>query len=138
MAGVISATVSQAQIARVRKRFDQNRGQPLERRLQLATLKAADLMKPGIAAAAPVFHGTLRRSVKARQAKATDGLFGKALDALVGPTAPHAHLIIEGHRIVTPGGRFVGRSTQPNPFVDRAIAVRRTAVIEAVRKEAFV
>ena len=79
---------------------------------------------------APRKTGTLRKSIKVRRERKFGGFaaaFGITTDyntaVLVGPMhniAPHRHLIISGHRIVTPGGRYTGRRTSPNPFMDRA------------------
>lgn len=139
--GAIQAQLDQRSVARVVARLDQNRGAPLARRLQLATLKAADMLRTPIANAAPVRTGTLKRSVRARQATLRFGFSSTpTFDALVGPTAPHAHLVIQGHRIVTklPGHRYLGRSSRPNPFVDRAAGPLLPRALEIVRQEAFV
>jgi len=139
--GAIQVQLDQRSVARVVARLDQNRGAPLGRRLQLATLKAADLLRGPIAAAAPVKTGTLKRSVRARPMTQRFGFSSvPTFDAQVGPTAPHAHLVIQGHRIVTklPGHRYLGRSTRPNPFVDRVAAVMLPRALEVVRQEAFV
>ena len=97
--------------------------------MKLATKAAGELIKPRIKAEAPSRGGKkakrqpgariLNQSVKVRQSRGK-GLFSGESIAYVTPMAPHRHLIIRGHRIVTPGGRDTGRRTKPNPFVDRA------------------
>lgn len=135
----IQIQINPRDIARVKKRFDQNRGAPLFRRMQIASLKAADLLKPAIANSAPRKTGYLRRSVRARPA--TQRLGGQrypTTGALVGPTAPHRFLVIHGHRVVTPGGRYLGRSTRPNPFVKRAGDPLKAQALAIIKREAFI
>lgn len=52
----------------------------------------------------------------------------------MGPTAPHRHLLIRGHRIVTPGGRYTGRMTKANPYVDRAASGHERKAADIVRR----
>lgn len=142
--GAVQIELNPRDIERVRKRFEQYRGAPLQKRMQMATLAAANLLRGPISAAAPVGpatdvkQGYLKRSTKARQSSrryGTDIAFGVA--AFVGPTAPEAHLVIRGHRIVTPGGRYLGRSTRANDYVDRAVSPLRPKAVETARKIIF-
>jgi hypothetical protein len=55
---------------------------------------------------------------------------GEVAAYTVGARAPHAHLVIPGHRIVTPGGRDTGRRSQAFPFVDPVID-REAASLQA-------
>jgi hypothetical protein len=132
----ISAEISPKDIARVKKRFDQNRGKPLAARLGIATRKAADLLRGPVAAASPVKTGRTRKSVKSGTLRARGPV--EVAAGKVGPTSYAAHLAIRGHRIVTPGGRYLGRRTRPNDFVDRATAAHRAEVVRIVRDMAFI
>lgn len=136
---LISAEIDPRQLARVRKRYERYRGKPLQDRIRFATLKIADMLRKPIQAETPVGPtGNLRKSVRARQAKQrVGGSLVKTFGSLVGPTDAKRHLIIRGHRIVTPGGRYTGRSTRPNPFVDRAVAPRIDDVVREVSKIVF-
>ena len=121
-------------LKRVRRKLEQSSGKPLKVRMQRSTKQAADLMVPRIKPQAPKQKGILRKSVKARSGKAN--FRGRmTVDAFVGPVAPHRHLIIQGHRIGTPGGRDTGRRTTPNPFVDRAKSGFERKAVELVAKE---
>jgi hypothetical protein len=134
----ISFQVDARDVAKVQKRLDSLQGLSLYQKMRRSTKVAGELVSKRIQQAAPRRTGTLRRSVWARYAKqdqvsatVTRALTGRSRGGqtstvLVGPVAGrkrkgyHRHLIIRGHRIVTPGGRFTGRRTTPNPFVDRA------------------
>jgi hypothetical protein len=132
--GRVSFEVSEADIKRVRTKLQKASGKPLYQVMQRATLAAGDLMVPRIKAAGPPNKtGYLRRSVRSRLGRKAGGPTN--LTVLVGPTAPHRHLVIRGHRIVTPGGRYVGRMSKKNPYVDRASAGFEAKAAELVRKE---
>jgi hypothetical protein len=104
--------------------------------MQRATLTAGDLVNRRIQADTPRRTGHLRRYSKVRLARKRIGFSsGPSLGVLVGPTSPHRHLVIRGHRIVTPGGRYLGRSTRANPYVDRAARGFERQAAELVRKE---
>jgi len=105
-----------------------------------ASMVGARIAARAIRAAAPKGRtGNLRRSVRARRPRLRGVeaiLAGRSLGAaLAGPTAPHRHLVIRGHRIVTSRGLDTGRRTRPNPFVDRAVEATRPLWEEAVRRE---
>lgn len=131
MPGAVSIGFKPGEIARVKKSYERFRGLPLRARMAKATLKAGDMLVPYIRASSPVGpstdpnHGYLKRSAKSRPARQR---FGSTLQAtlgvLVGPTSPVRHLIIRGHRIVTPGGRDTGARTRPNPYVWHAVSGR--------------
>lgn len=127
-------------IARVEKRFAQNMGKPLQARLELATLKAADLLVGPIKAATPVKSGVLRGSVKAKRKRLTGTFSFADIGAEVGPTAPHAHLVISGHRVVThfPYHRDTGYRARANPYVARVANPLVPRAIAVVRQMAFV
>lgn len=116
-----SFEVSQTDVARIKRKFQRASGKGLYASMQRANLAAGDLIAGRVKQAAPRRTGLLRAAVKSRL-EPRKGIGGKSTAVLVGPTAKahHRHLIISGHRIVTPGGRFTGRRTAPNPFVDRA------------------
>jgi len=132
-----------------RKRVERYQGIPLTQRMQKGTLEAARLLVPSVRAAAPKGPtGNLKRRVSARQMRSLGakvsgfdvfafGQKGKTLSAVVGSTAPHRHLVIRGHRIVTPGKRDTGRRTTGNPFVDSAAQPRAAEAIRVVSRAIF-
>lgn len=121
------------------KKVERYRGLPLRARMAKATLKAADYMVPPIKAATPKGPtGNLRKRVRARPAKKRIGnSLQPTLGALVGPTSPHRHLVIRGHRIVTPGGRDTGMRTSGNPYVDEAMERHASAAMRIVSRILF-
>lgn len=131
-----TATFDQASLDRARKVLGKYSGRPLEERLRRATTQAARLMVNPIKAASPRRTGALMSSVKARASRGQSA-FGRTIVASVGPTARHRHLVIQPHRIVTPGGRDTGRMTTGNPFVDRATASHRDEAIRIVSEITF-
>ena len=154
MPGAVSWELSPKQLAAFEARLARFQGAPLRDRMQKASLAAARYMVAPIKAAAPVGPtGNLRKSVKARQSKASvlgRGVsFGAAariggsssvyrdLSAVVGPTAPHRHLIIRGHRIVTRLGRDTGQRSRANPFVDDAVRRHQDRAMAIVRAALF-
>lgn len=125
--GVMQLQLDAKAVARAQARLEKFRDKPLHVRMDRATKAAGELLLKPMQAAAPRRTGKLRKSVSSRTvanrdrpvfAKSTMRAIGADRVALVGPRAAHRHLIIRGHRIVTPGGRDTGRRTQPNPFVD--------------------
>ena len=109
--------VDERDIAKVVKKLNAAQGKPLQVQVQRATYLWGDLLARRIKAATPRRTGVLRKSVRSRPIKRN---FRVTAGVHVGPRAPHRHLVIRGHRIVTPGGRDTGRRSTPNPFVDRA------------------
>lgn len=143
--GPISVEFDTKALARFRKRVERYQGLPLAQRMQKGTLEAARLLVPPTKVAAPVSHdkdpGGLRQKVKARQSRARD-VFGnltkqKTYGAEVTSTARHHHLVIRGHRIVTPGGRDTGRRSVANPFIDEAAAPRAAEAMRVVSRAIF-
>lgn len=132
--GAVSFEIDEKAIARVVKSAERFRGLPLRQRMAKGTLKAADLMVPPIKAEGPRnVTGQLRRKTRARPAKKRMGsALVPTLGALAGPTSPHRHLVIRGHRIVTRGGRDTGRRTRPNDYVDRAVRRNRVRAMQVV------
>lgn len=134
----ISFAIDEKDVARVKQKLERASGKSLYVRMQRATLAAGDIVAKNARAAAPRRTGLLRRSVKSRlERRKGFGARGSSLTVLVGPTsrAPHRHLIILGHRIVTPGGRYTGRRTPPNPFVRRAASGVERQAAELIRRE---
>lgn len=105
-------------------------GQPeANRRLRRGVAAGARTLRTPIRASAPRVTGNLARSVKA------SNLRGFPIAAKVGPRAPHAHLVIKGHRIVTHAGVDTGRRSTPNPFVDEAARPHIDDAVKAFTKE---
>lgn len=117
----VSVTLDARAMARADKRLAGYMGKPLQRRAQQAYIEGARLLvepiRREIAFAGHVKTGAYRRSVRARRPRQRPG---EMAVASVGPTRPTRHLLIRGHRIVTPGGRDTGRRTVGEPVVDRA------------------
>jgi hypothetical protein len=176
-APAMSFQVSPKDIENVHKKLARIKGKPLGLKLQRATLAAADLLVPSIKAATPKLghtsyiegssftdgrkakRGLLRRSVKARTAtkRLPGGFLAPTYGALVGPTAPHRHFIIQGtkERFVVPkdkhagtklisfpnksvarAGFSAGRMT-PDPFVDRAARGHEKKAAAIIKREWF-
>ena len=118
---MISVELDMKAMARADKRLAGYMGKPLQRRAQQAYIEGARLLvnpiRQEIAAAGHVKSGAYRRSVKARRPRMRPG---EMAVASVGPVRPTRHLLIQGHRIVTRGGRDTGRRTTGEPVVDRA------------------
>lgn len=98
-------------------------GRQLQKRVDAAMLKEVrTLVRPMRAQMGAMGvkrkTGNLSRSIKASKSRKRPG---EASAVTVGPHAPHRHLIIRGHRIVTPGGRDTGRRSRAFPFVDPVI-----------------
>lgn len=62
--------------------------------------------------------GRLLRSIGCRKPRKRSG---EVSAYTVGARAPHAHLVIPGHEIVTPGGHDLHRRSHAFPFVDPVI-----------------
>ena len=138
-----------------RKRVERYQGKPLRYRMDRGVLEAAKLLAPSVRAAAPKGPtGNLKRRVRAARisnggpslkklaAGRGGGAFFGATEgglsgAVVGSTAPHRHLVIRGHRIVTPGGRDTGRMSTANPFVDSAVKPRAAEAMRVVSRAIF-
>ena len=118
-------------IEREQKRMLKFQGATVTDRLNKGTLSALRMLVPSVRAEAPRgATGNLARRVAARKARSGIG-------ALLGSTAPHRHLVAQGHRIVTPGGRYTGRRTQANDFVGRAAAPRLDRALDEVQRAIF-
>ena len=152
-------SVSQADIDRITNKLEKASGASLFTRMQKANLASADLIGRKAKQAAPRRTGNLRRSIKVRPERSSNryyapsalfGFGGRASVILVGPTAPHRHLVIQGTGYRSPigrkpsslyrqipmfsnrgvglmGGKVVRREgianvgrMTPNPFMDRA------------------
>lgn len=140
MAGAVEWSISQKDIDRITKRAERFRGLPLQKRMAKGTLLAAQSLVRPIRAATPKGPtGNLRRSVRARQAKKRIGFrqYAPTLGAYVGPTSPHRHLVIRGHRIVTRGGRDTGQRAKANPYLDRVVRQHGRAAFAIVSKALF-
>lgn len=103
--------------------LETHEGKALERRIDNAVGKAVRPLAGKIKAselASGVHNRSKRlyRSIKARKSRKRPG---EVSAWTVGPTDPVAHLIVQGHEIVTPGGRDTGRRARAFPFVDPVI-----------------
>jgi hypothetical protein len=144
-APAISVELDVKAIRRMQKRAERFRGLPLGQRMQKGTLEAMRLLVAPVKRETPVSNdkdpGGLRNKVKARQSRARD-VFGnmtkqKTYGAELTSTARHRHLVIRGHRIVTPGGRDTGRRSTANPFIDRAAEPRKEEAMRIVSRAIF-
>lgn len=118
----VSVEIDQKAIDKARKTLARYEAKPLQERAGRAMLQVTRMLVGPVKAGAPRRIGALQSSVKAR---ATTQRGSKVIaGGLVGPTARHRHLVIQPHRIVTPGGRDTGRQTTGNPFVDAAVEPR--------------
>jgi hypothetical protein len=130
--------IDEKAIIAIKRKLERASGKSLYEKMGRATLAAADLLVPIIKAETPRVTGHLYRYTKARPAKKRFGNYlAPTLGVLVGPTSPHRHLVIRGHRIVTPGGIYTGRRTAPNPYVDRAAKGFEKKAAEIIRREWF-
>lgn len=128
--------------------LDRYRDRPLYVRMQKASLAAAKAVEPALKAATPVSSdkdpGVMKRRTRARSAKVTTSyVVGKgwrskaSTEALVGPVTRYSHLVIRGHRIVTRSGRYTGRMSRANPYVDAVAARHQARAIAEMRKYIF-
>ena len=146
--GPITVKLDTRALKAFRKRVERYQGQPLERRLSLGVLEAARLLVPPVRANAPKGPtGNLRKSIRAGASSRRGGddlvtraSKGALVTAYVGPSsrkAPHRHLVIRGHRIVTTTGRDTGRRSVANPFVDEAVRSRQGEALRVVSRALF-
>lgn len=138
MAARVSFEVDAKDIARVKKNLQRVSGKSLYVKMQRASLTAGDLVARRMRSESPRLTGNLRRSISVRLERTR--FSGATATTLIGPVPPrgaHRHLVIRGHRIVTPGGRYLGRSTRANPFVDRSAEGFSRKAADLVRKEWF-
>jgi len=101
---------------------------PMQARIDRASVKAGKAM-------VPLIRREIKRSIKGhghnpgmlvRKVRSRKSLRSKVLQSaggtgttLVGSTAPHNHLVIRGHRIVSHSGAATGGRTRSNPFIER-------------------
>lgn len=133
--GPVSVELDTRALRAFQKRLERYQGLPLQQRMERGALDAARLLVPHVRRATPKGPtGNLRKSIRAGASR------GGMASAYVGPSsrvAPHRHLVIRGHRIVTPGGRDTGRVTTANPFVDNAVQPRQAEALRVVRAAIF-
>jgi hypothetical protein len=157
VAGPISITLDTRALNAFKKRVERYQGKPLRYRMDRGTYEAGKLLVPSVRKAAPKGPtGNLKRSVSVFRSRGgpsvkrmASGLASGALSAsfqggltqvYVGPgsrIAPHRHLVIQGHRIVTPGGRDTGKRATGNPFVDEATRPRAAEAMRVVSRAIF-
>lgn len=138
----VQITVNPRDIARISKRLSKWQGKPLEQRMDKAIRAGLSLMVRPIRAKAPQpgheraprdATGQLAGSVQVWKLRKR---VGEVAAYAVGPRggrsktlkiAPHRHLVIRGHRMVTHAGAQVG-FVQGNPFVDEAVGSMEPSV----------
>lgn len=121
----------QRSLDRAKKTLAKYQGRSLGELLKRGAVQATRLMVGPMRAAAPRgATGRLKASVKAGTAQSGVG-------AIVRPTDRKRHLVIQPHRIVTPGGRDTGRRTQGNPFVDAVGTQYADAAVREVMQILF-
>jgi hypothetical protein len=113
-------------LSEVQKLLDGYKPKALDKRQQKALLVGGRALVPYIRAEAPVATGVLRRSVSARRGRRDRPA------VVVGPRAAYRHLVIRGHRF-----RNSDQTTEPNPFVDRAVTAHLEDAITAYKKALF-
>lgn len=154
---LISVKLDTRALNAFKKRVDRYQGKSLRYRMDRGVYEGGKILVPSVRKAAPKGPtGNLKKSVGAFRVKggpsvkrlasgrASSAVFastqGQLTQVYVGPgarTAPHRHLVIRGHRIVTPGGRDTGRSTTGNPFVDEAVKPRQAEALRVVSRAIF-
>lgn len=142
--GAIYVEVDQRALARVQKRLEKYQGRTFTKRME-AVFKAGGslLVRPMRGEFRPktvaprrlrkgVYRapGMLAKKITVRKARAPVGYFIK-----VGTKsrAPHAHLVSQGHRVVS-HGKDTGKRAPGNPFVERTIARNEQHVIDFIGK----
>lgn len=103
--------------------LETHEGKALERQIDNAIGKA---LRPlgGLLRASEMASGIVNRTrrlyrgIKVRKLRKRPG---EVSAWAAGATGPTAHLVIPGHRLVTPGGRDTGRRSRAFPFVDPVI-----------------
>jgi len=155
--GLVSVQLDTRALKAFQKRVGRYEGKPLRYRMDRGLYEAGKQLVPSIRKEAPkgptgnlkrsigVFRGKGGPSVKRLSAgRASGALFAASQGGLsemyVGPgarVAPHRHLVIRGHRIVTPGGRDTGRRSTANPFIDRAAEPRKDEAMRIVSRAIF-
>lgn len=134
-ASSFSVDIDERQLAAADKRLAQYAGRALQERIDKAYDAGTRLLvrpiQGEITAAGLVQTGRFRKSVAVKKPR----LRGREIVARsVAPRSPLRHLLIQGHRIVTPGGRDTGRRTTPEPVVDRAYERHGDAVRSFINK----
>lgn len=139
LSGAFRLELSEKDFARGRAMVDRYQGKTLMTRMQKATLAAAKTLEAPMRAATPKKTGHLRRKTRAQQLGQRVGWrqYAKTVNADVGPRSPHRHLVIRGHRIVTPGGRDTGRRSRANPYVDVVAQRHYARAIAEMRRYIF-
>lgn len=137
--GSFRLELSAKDIARGRALLDRYRDKPLMTRMEKATLAAAKTLEAPMRAATPKVTGQLRAKTRAKQVRQRTGwrTYANTTSADVGPRSPYRHLVIRGHRIVTPGGRDTGRRSRPNPYVDLVARRHYSRAIMEMRRIVF-
>ena len=135
--GLVNAKLDERSLQRALDRLAKYEGKPLKTRMEAAFRAGLGQAVSPMRRVAPKKSGKLSRSISVRKGRPQSGYI---LRYGTKPRAPHAHLVSQGHRIVThkPLKREVGRS-QPNPFVEQVISAYegriKSFIADAVRSE---
>lgn len=124
MSSPFAVEFDQRSIKRARDMVDKYRGKRLAERLTRGAVQATRMLVNPLRAVASRDKGEHVRSIKARAARGIGGI--------VGPTDRKRHLVIQPHRIVTPGGRDTGRKTVGNPYVDAVASSHTDAAVREI------
>ena len=116
--GLVNAKLDERSLQRALDRLAKYEGKPLKTRMEAAFRAGLGQAVSPMRRVAPKRSGKLSKSISVRKGKPMAGYIVRYGTK---PRVPHAHLVSQGHRIVTRGGREVGRS-QPNPFVEQVIS----------------
>lgn len=74
------------------------------------------------------------KSINARRSRKRPG---ELTAWTAGPGGPTAHLLVDGHRIVTPGGRDTGRRSRAFPYVQPVVDRYAPGIAEQVGSEVW-
>lgn len=132
----IRIEVSERDLQRALARIAAYDSPVLSRRTKKVFVSAAKMLVGPMRRAAPRGgRGTLRQSIIARTNRPREAELAAATVGPVKKRAFHRHLVIRGHRIVTPGGKDTGRRTAANPFVDRVWDNNEARVMKFVTEQ---
>lgn len=114
-------------------------GVQLHKIIDKAIGKEVKTMVPPLRAAelASGIHNRSRRHYRSIKARKPRLRAGEVTAWTVGPSGPVAHLLVDGHRIVTPGGRDTGNRTRAFPYPEGVFDRYGPAIAERVSSEVW-